>query len=120
MVTLNHPTVESIIEYVTHKHVSIAVGTIYKILETYVVKGIIHKVKTDKDFVRYDSITDTHHHLYSIDGDRIEDYFDDSLDTLLDGYFRNKKIDNFRIEGMKLQITGYFTNKNIKEGEKHG
>ncbi len=116
---LNHPTAESIIEYVAKKHNNIAVGTIYKILETFVDNGILLKVKTDKDYVRYDSITSAHHHLYSIDGDRIEDYFDEGLDTLLKKYFRDKKIENFSIESIKLQISGYFKKNEKAGGEQH-
>lgn len=30
------------------------------------------------------------HHLYEIDSGKIEDYFDDELNSILEEYFRNK------------------------------
>ena len=60
----NHPTAEKIIEYIKKNHPNIAVGTIYRTLETFVENGIIKKVKTEKDVLRYDVETENHHHLY--------------------------------------------------------
>ncbi len=61
--------------------------------------------------MRYDAILDHHHHLYCNDTDRIEDYENEELDTLVLEYFKKKKIKNFKIEDIKLQITGKFLNK---------
>lgn len=106
-----HPTAEKIKEYVMKNHPSIAVGTIYKTLETFVEKGLVQKVKTEKDVMRYDAILDKHHHLYSEDTERIEDFFDDKLNTMLEEYFKKKKIPNFKVKDIMLQIIGTFNNK---------
>jgi Fur family peroxide stress response transcriptional regulator len=58
--------------------------------------------------MRYDPVLDAHHHLYSIDSDRIEDYFDPELNLLLENYFSGKSIPGFQIEDIKLQIIGKF------------
>ncbi len=105
----NHPTAEQIIASIQVKNPNIAVGTIYKTLETFVNCGLIKKVKTDDDFMRYDAITEMHHHLYSSKSERIEDYFDEELNRILTEYFSDNKILNFRIEDLKLQIIGRFT-----------
>lgn len=107
----NHPTADKITEFIKRNHPNIAVGTIYKTLETFVEKELIKKVKTDKDFMRYDAILEKHHHLYCAKSDRIEDYYDEELNKLLQRYFKNKKLDNFTIEDVKLQIVGTFINK---------
>jgi Fur family peroxide stress response transcriptional regulator len=107
----NHPTADKIKEYVVKNHPNIAVGTIYKTLETFVEKGLVKKVKTDKDVMRYDAILENHHHLYCEDTERIEDFFDDELDNLIDKYFKKKKIPNFKVKDIKLQIIGTFNNK---------
>ncbi|MCB0805534.1 MAG: transcriptional repressor [Bacteroidales bacterium] len=104
-----HPTAESIISFVREHHPNIATGTVYKILEILVEKKIIIKVKTDRDFVRYDAITENHHHLYSDESEQIEDYFDKDLDSMLMDYFRKKNIPGFEIEDIKLQIRGKFS-----------
>ena len=59
----NHPTADKITECVRIHHPNIAQGTVYKILLTFVEKGIIKKVKTDSDFMRFDPILEKHHHL---------------------------------------------------------
>jgi Fur family transcriptional regulator, peroxide stress response regulator len=107
----NHPTADKIKEYVVKNHPNIAVGTIYKTLETFVEKGLVKKVKTEKDVMRYDAILENHHHLYCEDTERIEDFFDDELDSLIDKYFQKKKIPNFNVKDIKLQIIGTFNNK---------
>jgi Fur family peroxide stress response transcriptional regulator len=109
----NHPTADKIKEYVVKNHPNIAVGTIYKTLETFVDKGLVKKVKTEKDVMRYDAILENHHHLYCEDTERIEDFFDDELDNMIDKYFQKKKIPNFKVKDIKLQIIGTFNhNKN--------
>ena len=107
----DHPTADKIKEYVVQNHPNIAVGTIYKTLETFVEKGLVKKVKTEKDVMRYDAILEKHHHLYCEDTERIEDFFDDELNAMLEKYFKKKKIPNFKIKDIKLQIIGTFNDK---------
>ena len=107
----DHPTADKIKEYVVKNHPNIAVGTIYKTLETFVEKGLVKKVKTDKDVMRYDAILENHHHLYCEDTERIEDFFDDQLNDILEDYFKKKRIPNFKVKDIKLQIIGTFNNK---------
>jgi Fur family transcriptional regulator, peroxide stress response regulator len=107
----NHPTADNIKAYIKTNHPNIAVGTIYKALETFVQKGLIKKVKTEKDIMRYDAILENHHHLYCAETEHIEDYFDDKLNSLIENYFKKKKIANFMVEDVKLQIIGKFTGK---------
>jgi len=105
----NHPTADNIAEYIKSNDPNIATGTVYKILETFVDKGIIKKVQTESDIMRYDAVQEKHHHLYCSDSERIEDLYDDDLNMILDDYFRKKRIPNFKIEDIKLQIIGRFT-----------
>ena len=107
----DHPTADKIKEYVVKNHPNIAVGTIYKTLETFVEKGLVKKVKTAEDVMRYDAILDKHHHLYCEDTNRIEDFFDDKLNNMLEDYFKKKRIPNFKVKDIKLQIIGSFNNK---------
>ncbi|MBU8893711.1 MAG: transcriptional repressor [Bacteroidales bacterium] len=106
----NHPSAENVIEFIKVNHPNIAVGTVYKTLETYVEQGIIKKVKSDRDIMRYDAVLDKHHHLHCIESDRIDDYYDDDLNKMIEEYFRKKEINNFKIKNIKLQIVGNFIN----------
>lgn len=115
---MNHPTAEQVIDSVKSDHPNIASGTVYKTLETLVEKGLIQKVKTDRDFMRYDAVTDVHYHLYCSKSERIEDFMDPELHQVIASYFNRHEIPNFKIEDIKLQIIGEFTEetKNIKQG----
>lgn len=105
----NHPTADNIIEFIRKTHPNVAVGTVYKVLETLVENGLVKRVTTDRDFMRYDGILDNHHHLYCSTCDLIEDYHDAELDELLKNYFESKNIPGFKIEEFVLQIKGTFT-----------
>lgn len=104
----NHPTADNVIEYTKKKHPNIAVGTVYKVLDSFVENELIKKVKTESGIMRYDPIMYDHHHLYCKQTDRIEDYKDDKLDEVIKDYFNQKGIVNFTIQNIKLQITGTF------------
>ena len=104
----NHPTAEQIIDYIRKKHPGIATGTVYNVLDVLVDKGLVKRVKTDKDAMRYDAIMETHHHLYCSESEQIEDYFDEELDAMLQDYFRKKRPRGFKIDNIILQIHGNF------------
>ena len=110
----NHPKAENIIDLIKQYHPNIATGTIYKILDTLVENDLIHKVKTGNDVMRYDATTKNHHHLYCIESDRIDDYYDDELTGILQKHFEKKQIPDFKINDIKLQIVGNFLNNNLK------
>lgn len=107
----SHPTAEKIIDYIKTNHPGISIGTVYKVLDSLVENNLLKKVKTEKDFMRYDAVVSHHHHLYCSETDRIEDYKDEHLDKLISEYFKKKKIKNFKIHDVKLQLTGKFSNK---------
>jgi Fur family peroxide stress response transcriptional regulator len=104
----NHPAAEQISEYIRSAHPGISTGTVYKVLDVLVEHGLIRRVKTDRDAMRYDGILESHHHLYCAESDRIEDYTDLELDQILEDYFRKKRIPGFRIDEIRLQIKGTF------------
>jgi Fur family peroxide stress response transcriptional regulator len=110
----NHPTAENVIEYIRKSHPNVATATVYKVLDTLVEKQLLNRVKTDKDVMKYDAVMESHHHLYSSDSDRIEDYHDNELNELLEKYFEKKGIPDFKIEDIKLQIIGQFTKSKNK------
>lgn len=102
----NHPTAENIIDIIRKSHPNISTATVYKVLDVLVENKLVNKVKTDKDIMRYDAVLEKHHHIYHSDSDRIEDYYDSELTELLEKYFNEKQIPDFKIEDIKLQIIG--------------
>ena len=112
IITLNnHPTADAIIRFIQENHPNVAIGTVYKILDILAEHGLIRRVKTENDVMRYDAILEKHHHLYCAESDRIEDYFDEELNQLLADYFNKHNIKGFKIEDVKLQIIGKFKDK---------
>lgn len=108
----NHPTADDIASYLEAEHPNIAVGTIYKVLDSLVVNGLLKRVKTEKDVMKYDAVIESHHHLHDADSDHIADYYNDEINAILTEYFRKNKIPDFEIEEIKLQINGKFIHKN--------
>ncbi|MBN1132302.1 MAG: transcriptional repressor [Bacteroidales bacterium] len=104
----SHPTTEKIIEYIKKGYPNIAVGTVYKVLDTLVENNLVKRVKTEKDIMRYDGVTEHHHHIYCTESERIEDYYDEELDSLLSRYFSKKGIRGFEIEEIKIHIKGKY------------
>ncbi|MDR1715986.1 MAG: transcriptional repressor [Prevotella sp.] len=108
VIKLNHPSADNIIEYIKTNHPHISVGTVYKVLDSFVENNILRRVKTEKDIMRYDAILSDHHHLYCTETERIEDYQDEELTRLISDYLEKNKIKNFDIRNIQLQITGKF------------
>jgi Fur family peroxide stress response transcriptional regulator len=104
-----HPDADQIARVVRAQHSNIAVGTIYHILDNLVQKGIINKVQTEQNVVRYDAIIEPHIHLYSGEENRIEDYFDEELFDLIDDYLQKKKIKGFKVNDVRIKFLGEFT-----------
>jgi len=107
----DHPTAEMVKRYISKKHPSISLGTIYNTLESFVEKGLIEKIKTEDDVMRYETVLENHHHLYCQKTEDIADYYDDELNELIFEYLKKKEIPNFKIEDIKLHIIGEFTDK---------
>ena len=101
----NHPTAENIIDFIRKNHPNISTATVYKVLDALVENVLIKKVKTDRDIMRYEAITENHHHLYCAESDRIEDYFDNELNELIGEYFTRKNIPDFEINDIKLRLS---------------
>ncbi|TVQ18385.1 MAG: transcriptional repressor [Bacteroidetes bacterium] len=105
---LEHPRAEDIIREVSEHIPGLSPTTVYNTLDVLVSKKIIRKVHTEADVMRYDAIPDHHHHLYCMQSDRMDDYFDPELDSLLEDYFRKKNIKGFKLKEIKLQLMGEF------------
>lgn len=105
----NHPTAEEIINYIRNKKINIASATVYKALDILATRKVVIKVETGKNIIRYDAISEPHHHLYSSESSRIKDYENEEINRMLKEYFERNKIRGFDIEEIKLQIIGKFS-----------
>lgn len=99
-----HPSADMVVESIKKKHPHIAIGTVYNILECFEEKGIIKKINTKEDKMRYDAFIDKHHHIFDLETNQIIDYYDENLDQILEDYFKSKNLEHIKIENIRLEI----------------
>ncbi len=102
----NHPSTEQVYALTVKQVPSISLATVYKTLETFVAKGIISKTLTIEGQARYDPNLDAHGHIYSSNSNEIIDYADKELNALIGNFFKKKKVKNFHIKKISLNIIG--------------
>lgn len=105
----NHPTAEEIIRYLRNRGINIASATVYKALDILAARKVVVKVDTGMNIIRYDAISEPHHHLYISGTNIIKDYDNKEINKILKEYFERNRIRGFDIEEIKLQITGKFS-----------
>lgn len=109
----SHPDADEIISYLRISYPAVSLATVYNCLDAFLKKGIIRKVNSSSDLMRYDTVADHHHHIYCSDTGEIKDFHDSELTSILKKYFSKNPIPGFSIEDLRLQISGKYTgNKN--------
>lgn len=78
----NHPSPDMIYKSVLPDFPTISFATVYKILETFEQKGIISKVTSLHNTLRYDPFKDRHHHIICVNCKKIIDLKSKDLDEL--------------------------------------
>lgn len=101
-----HPSAEWIYDEVKKELPGISIGTVYRVLDTLTAAGLAKKVDTTNGQARYDAKNTPHHHIYIKNTDQIKDFENEELNHLLEQFFREKKIKNFKITEIKLQVNG--------------
>lgn len=104
----SHPTAEEIISYLRISYPAISLATVYKCLDMFVRKGIVKKVNSSSDQMRYDTVGEDHHHIYCSDTGEIRDFHDSKLTSMIKKYFSKNPIPGFNIEDLRLQISGKY------------
>lgn len=107
-----HPSAEWVYEQVKNELPSISIGTVYRVLDTLVDAGLVVKVGTTNGQARYDGKKSDHHHIYIKNTDQIKDFESEELSLFLKEYFGKRKIKNFKISEIKLQISGEMIDPN--------
>ncbi|MFA0962489.1 Fur family transcriptional regulator [Roseivirga sp. BDSF3-8] len=102
----DHPTADKVHEAIATALPTISLGTVYKTLDTLVTKGLLSRVATDEGLLRYDANPVQHLHLYLTDSGEIIDLHDEELMEMIRQHLESKKIRNFEVQDIRLQITG--------------
>jgi Fur family peroxide stress response transcriptional regulator len=99
----NHPTADQVHEAVTRRDPGVSRATVYRALESLARMGVITKACHPGKAVRYDSRTQTHHHLVCLRCDEVIDIIDDRLDALpvpdTSGF-------GFEVSDLRVQLRG--------------
>ena len=106
LISNDHPTAEAIHDSLKEANPSISLGSVYRILDVFVDAGLIQRVSVRSGSMRYDSNMNPHGHIYCLKSNTIQDFYDEELYDLINDFFRKKKIRNFKINDIKLQING--------------
>lgn len=106
MIAEDHPTAEQVYKAIHPNNPSVSIGSVYRILEKLVEANLATPVASRTGMKRYDARMDSHSHIYAVNTEEIQDYYDAELNELIKGYFDKKQISNFKITEIKLQING--------------
>ena len=104
--TYLHPTAEDIFEKLSKRFSSLSLATVYKTLDTFANHGIIRKIKNADQSIHYDADLSPHYHLLCSKTNKIIDFRDDEFLILVNHYFINKNITNFKVSEIQLNILG--------------
>lgn len=96
----DHPTAEQVYRRVHKRLPALSRATVFRILDQFVVSGIVGKACHPGRGVRYDAITELHHHLVCVRCESMIDIFDRSLDgiPLPDTTATGFKVVDFRVQ----------------------
>lgn len=109
--TPGHHTADTIFKLASPLLPGLSPTTAYNVLDMLVAHKLARRIKTDSDIMRYDIVTENHHHLFADNDHQIEDYHDKALDEMLKNYFEANKIPGFTIHDIKLEIHGSYDPK---------
>lgn len=77
-----HPTADEVHAYAARRHPGLGRATVYRTLESLVRIGVFTKALHSGAAVRYDAVSERHHHLVCVRCESILDVHDAALDAL--------------------------------------
>lgn len=101
-----HPTAEDVYQRLKPANPSISLGTVYKTLDTFAETCLVKRALSEEGGKRYDANTQVHNHIYCSNTKEILDFEDAELEQLLKEFFSKRKLENFEIKGVSVQLTG--------------
>lgn len=104
--TTGHPDADTLYNTLRDEQPSLSLGTVYRVLDTFVTAGLSSRFVGDDGKMRFDANLTPHHHLICEDSNEISDFVDEELNTLLSDYFRRKPVEGFEVQNFHLHIHG--------------
>lgn len=83
-----------------------SLATLYKTLDSLVEVGLVQRVLSREGVSRFDALTSSHAHIICTNTKEIIDFDGQELEHLIRNYLTRKKIDNFSIESISINVEG--------------
>jgi Fur family peroxide stress response transcriptional regulator len=111
----DHPTADQVFEAVAGQLPGLSRTTVYRVLETLVDLGVIHKASHLGSAARYDPNTERHHHLTCISCHKVMDLEEDALPALK---MSPARAGQFEIVDYSVHFRGYCRDCSAKHNSK--
>lgn len=103
---LGHACVDKVAEEVAISFPSMTIATIYNVLESFVNAGLLVRRFSSNNKMYFDVNVYEHAHFYDMAENSYEDFHDPELVRLVMEYISTKKIDNFDVKSVDIQLVG--------------
>ena len=100
----DHPTADQVFEDVARRLPGLSRTTVYRVLETLVDLGVIHKATHLGSAARYDPNTERHHHLTCLSCHKVMDVEDETVQKV---DLPKSKAQGFKIMDYSVHFKGY-------------
>ncbi|MBO5699854.1 MAG: transcriptional repressor [Bacteroidales bacterium] len=103
---LGHACVDMVAEEIRHTYPTLTIATIYNVLESFVNAGLLVRRFSSNNKMYFDVNVYEHAHFYDTQENAYEDFHDPELVKMVMEYISTKKIDNFDIKSVDIQLVG--------------
>ena len=103
---LGHACVDMVAEELKKSFPTLTIATIYNVLESFVNAGLLVRRFSSNNKMYFDVNVYEHAHFYDTEMNSYEDYHDPELVKIVMEYISSKKIVNFDIKSVDIQLVG--------------
>jgi len=103
---LGHACVDMVAEELKTSFPTLTIATIYNVLESFVNAGLLVRRFSSNNKMYFDVNVYEHAHFYNTEENSYEDYNDPELVKLVMEYISSKKIENFNLKSVDIQLVG--------------
>lgn len=103
---LGHACVDMVAEEINMTFPSMTIATIYNVLESFVNAGLLARRFSSNNKMYFDVNVYEHAHIYDTASHSYKDLDDPVLTNMVMNYISGKKLDNFDITSVDIQLVG--------------
>ncbi len=103
---LGHACVDMVAVELKTSFPTLTIATIYNVLESFVNAGLLVRRFSSNNKMYFDVNVYEHAHFYNTEENSYEDYNDPELVRIVMEYISSKKIENFDLKSVDIQLVG--------------